>query len=204
MSTLDKPVIVAFTGASGAVYGLRLLEQLLVSDIPVRLVLSKPARVVFKMETNLSLPRRPLDVASFLTSQFSVSSSLLKVYGEDEWTAPLASGSGLSRGMIVCPCTTATLSSIAHGSSRSLLERSADVVLKERRKLILVVRETPLSEIHLENMLKISKLGGIILPASPGFYHKPTKIVDLVDFIVARVLDHLEIPHTLIPRWGDE
>lgn len=127
----------------------------------------------------------------------------MQVFEREQWAAPIASGSGVADATVVCPCTTGTLSAIACGSSRNLIERAADVCLKERKKLILVVRETPFSEIHLENMLKLARMGVIIMPANPGFYQRPTSVQELVDFMVARVLDHLNIPHRLLPRWGD-
>ncbi|MEJ2675450.1 MAG: UbiX family flavin prenyltransferase, partial [Acidihalobacter sp.] len=126
------------------------------------------------------------------------------VFGEQQWTAPVASGSAPAEAMVICPCTTGTLSSVAVGASRSLIERAADVTLKERRKLIVVLRETPLSEIHLENMLRLTRMGAVMMPANPGFYHRPQSVEDLIDFMVARVLDHLDVPHQLMPRWGVE
>jgi 4-hydroxy-3-polyprenylbenzoate decarboxylase len=129
--------------------------------------------------------------------------SLVRVFEDADRGAAPASGSALSAGMVVCPCSMGTLSAIAAGSSRSLVERAADVALKERRPLVLVPRETPLSTIHLENMLRVTRAGAIVLPAAPGFYHRPTRIEDLVDFIVARVLDHLGVEHGLVPRWGE-
>jgi flavin prenyltransferase len=140
---------------------------------------------------------------AFLSERYQAAPGQLHVFGREDWTAPIASGSAVPRAMVVCPCTSGTLAAIASGLSRNLIERSADVVLKEQRKLILVHRETPLSVIHLENMLRLAKLGALMLPANPGFYHRPTCVSDLVDFIVARVLDHLEIAHSLLPRWGE-
>ena len=127
----------------------------------------------------------------------------LQVFEREQWTAPIASGSAVADATVVCPCTTGTLSAIACGSSRNLIERAADVTLKERKKLILVVRETPFSEIHLENMLKLARMGVIIMPANPGFYNRPQSVEQLVDFMVARVLDHLGLAHELMPRWGE-
>ncbi|MCG6887720.1 MAG: UbiX family flavin prenyltransferase [Proteobacteria bacterium] len=200
----NSPVIVAMTGASGAAYGLRLLQVLLQSGRPVYLLVSKAAQMVLAMESSLTLPTRPAELQAFLADHYGVDRTLLSVFSREDWTAPIASGSHPARHMVVCPCTTGSLSAIAQGSSDNLLERAADVMLKERRNLILVVRETPLSIIHLENMLKLARAGAMILPANPGFYHAPQTIDDLVDFVVARVLDHLDVEHDLVPRWGAE
>ena len=167
-------------------------------------MISQPGQVVIGMETDLSLPGRPADIQRYLSEVFAAGQNQLSVFGKDQWTAPVASGSGVPDAMIVCPCTTGTLSSIACGASNNLIDRAADVVIKERRKLILVPRETPFSEIHLENMLKLSRAGVVILPPNPGFYHNPEKIDDLIDFVVARILDQLDIEHDLVPRWGDD
>ncbi|MDQ2069576.1 flavin prenyltransferase UbiX [Natronospira bacteriovora] len=195
-------ISLAFTGASGAQYGLRLLDCLLQADRRVHLMLSKPAQVVIGTETDVKLPGRHADMARFLAERSGVTEERLRVYGQDEWTSALASGSGAPRTMVVCPCTTATVSNIAMGASRSLIERAADVVLKERHRLVLVIRETPFSEIHLENMLRLARMGAIILPANPGFYHRPDSVEALVDFVVARTLDHLGVEHDLMARWG--
>ncbi len=196
-------ITLAMTGASGAAYGLRLLEQLIVAQQKVYMLLSAPAQIVISMETDLKLPSRPTEVQAVLSERYQAAPEQLQVFGREQWTAPIASGSAVSRAMVVCPCTSGTLAAIANGLSRNLIERAADVVLKEQRKLILVHRETPLSMIHLENMLRLAKLGALILPANPGFYHHPHKVNDLVDFIVARILDHLEVAHTLLPPWGE-
>lgn len=195
-------IALAMTGASGAVYGLRLLECLIQARQQVYLMLSAPAQVVIGMETDLKLPGRPVEIEDVLASRFQAQPGQLTVFGREQWTAPVASGSNAPRAMAICPCTSGTLSAIAQGSSDELLERAADVVLKEGRKLILVHREMPLSAIHLENMLKLARLGATIMPANPGFYHQPQSIADLVDFVVARILDHLDIEHPLGPRWG--
>ena len=199
---MPRHISIAITGASGAVYGLRLLECLLKADIHVYLMFSSPARVVISTETDIKLPSRPADIAKFFTSRFSVKDEQLQVFSRDQWMAPVASGSNAPEAMVICPCSTGTLSAISSGASRSLIERAADVMLKEGRKLIVVPREAPYSAIHLENMLKLSKLGVTILPASPGFYHKPESVADLVDFVVARILDQLNVDQTLAPRWG--
>jgi len=200
---MKKPLALALTGASGAQYGLRLLECLLAADEQVYLMLSKPAQVVIGMETDWRLPGRASAIQRYLVDHFGCRSEQLQVYGKEEWTAPIASGSAAARAMVVCPCTTGTLGAIAGGLSDSLIERAADVTLKEGRKLILVIRETPFSVIHLENMLKLARMSAVILPANPGFYHRPQQLEDLIDFIVARVLDQLDISNQLGPRWGN-
>jgi 4-hydroxy-3-polyprenylbenzoate decarboxylase len=200
----DRHIALAMTGASGAQYGLRLLECLLDSGCRVSLMISRPAQVVIGMETDLSLPARSADIRRFFCERHGVDEGRLAVYGREEWTAPVASGSAAPDAMVVCPCTTATVSALATGASRSLIERAGDVVLKERRPLVLVVRETPFSVIHLENMLTLARAGAVILPANPGFYHRPTGVEALVDYVVARTLDHLGVPQSLVSRWGEE
>ena len=197
-------ITLIMTGASGAQYGLRLLECLLRTGHRVYLLLSRPAQIVVNMETEHRLPGRASESQAYFTQLYAAQPDQLQVFEREQWTAPIASGSAVADATVVCPCTTGTLSAIACGSSRNLIERAADVTLKERKKLILVVRETPFSEIHLENMLKLARMGVIIMPANPGFYNRPQSVEQLVDFMVARVLDHLNIPHTLLPRWGDE
>jgi 4-hydroxy-3-polyprenylbenzoate decarboxylase len=156
------------------------------------------------METDLKLPGRPAEIQRFLGEHFGVADGLLRVFGREEWTAPLASGSSAPRAMVVCPCTTGTLAGIAAGTSQNLIERAADVVIKEGCKLVLVPRETPFSVLHLENMLKLARAGVVILPPNPGFYQHPASLADLVDFVVARILDQLGIDNTLSPRWGED
>jgi 4-hydroxy-3-polyprenylbenzoate decarboxylase len=195
-------ITLAMTGASGAQYGLRLLENLLTAGKQVSLLLSQPAQIVLDMETALKLPGRSRDIEKVLAERFQSQPGQLRVYGQQHWTAPIASGSGVADAMVICPCTTGTLAAVATGQSRSLLERAADVTLKERRPMILVVRETPFSTIHLQNMLTLSQAGAVIMPANPGFYQRPQSVADLVDFMVARVLDHLRIPHKLVAPWG--
>ena len=197
------PIALAFTGASGMAYGVRLLECLLVAGERVALLYSQVAQVVAAQELDLSLPSRPADVARYFTDRFGSASGQLAVYGRDQWFAPLASGSNPPRAMVVCPCTMGTLAAIACGLSDNLIERAADVVLKEGRRLVLVPRETPFSVLHLENMLRLARMGAVILPANPGFYHRPQSIDGVVDFVVARVLDQIGVTHALIPRWGD-
>lgn len=203
MTRAHDGVALAMTGASGAQYGLRLLECLLAAGRPVHLMLSKPGQVVLGMETDERVPGRPADMERWFSQRFGAAPGQLQVYGPEEWTACVASGSGAPGSMVVCPCSMATLSAIATGASRSLIERAADVMLKERRTLVLVPRETPFSAIHLRNMLTVAEAGGLILPANPGFYHRPQTVGDLVDYVVARVLDHLGVDQSLMPRWGE-
>ncbi|WP_440997823.1 UbiX family flavin prenyltransferase [Arhodomonas sp. SL1] len=199
---IDHAVTVAITGASGGIYGLRLVRALLAAGERVYLLISEAGRLVLKMEEDLALPGRSAETAAALAAHLGVSAEHLTVFSAKQWTAPVASGSGAPRRMVVCPCTTGSLARIAVGTSDGLIERAADVVLKERGRLILVPRETPLSEIHLENMLRLSRMGAIVLPANPGFYHRPADIDALVDFVVARVLDQLGVDNHLGPRWG--
>ena len=200
----NRTISLAITGASGAQYGLRLLEMLLTSGSRVYLMLSKPAQLVIGTETDQRLPSRATEMQTFLEQRFGAARNQLQVFAPEQWSAPVASGSGAAHAMVICPCSMATLSAVAAGASRSLIERAADVMLKEQRKLVLVPRETPFSAIHLQNMLKLARLGVCILPANPGFYHRPKQVADLVDFVVARVLDHLGIEHSLVPAWGSE
>lgn len=197
-----KTIALAVTGASGTDYALRLLECLLNAETRVWLMISQPGQVVIGMESGLKLPGRSAEIQRFLAERYRARNGQLEVFGREQWTAPVASGSSAPEAMVICPCTTGTLAAVACGASRSLIERAADVALKERRKLILVVRETPLSEIHLENMLRLARMGAVIMPANPGFYHRPARIEDLIDFMIARILDHLAIEHQLLPRWG--
>jgi len=201
---ISRPIALAMTGASGSCYGLRLLECLLGAGREVQLMISRAAQVVIPVEMDLVLPSRPADAESMLTEHYKAAAGQLRVFGREQWGAPVASGSNAPEAMVVAPCSTGTLSAIANGASDNLIERAADVTLKERRKLILMVRETPLSAIHLENMLKLSRLGVVIMPASPGFYQRPRTVIELVDFMVARVLDQLAIEHQLVRRWGGD
>jgi 4-hydroxy-3-polyprenylbenzoate decarboxylase len=202
MNSSQAPIAVAITGASGSAYALRLLESLIAADRDIYLMISQAGQIVLKMESNLELPGQPAAMEKLLTQRFHARPGQLQVFGRQQWMAPVASGSNPPGAMVVCPCTTGTLSAIACGASNDLIERAADVVLKERRKLILVVRETPFSEIHLENMLKLSRMGAVVMPANPGFYHNPTTLQDILDFMVGRILDQLDIDHRLMPRWG--
>lgn len=197
-------VTVAFTGASGMPYGVRLVECLLAAGCRVWLLYSQVAQIVARQEMDWALPGRAAEVEAELSARFAAAPGQLRVFGREEWFAPPASGSNPPDAMVVCPCTMGTLAAIAGGLSQNLIERAADVVIKEGRRLVLVPRETPLSVIHLENMLKLARAGVCILPPSPGFYHHPQTVQDLVDFVVARVLDQLGVPHRLMARWGDE
>lgn len=190
------------TGASGIQYALRLMECLVKSDCQVYLLMSKPARIVMGMDTDLEVPVRASDAEKQFSEMFGAKPGQLKAFGMEQWTAPVASGSGVPDAMVVCPCTTGTLAAIAAGNCNNLLERAADVVLKEGRHLIVMPREMPFSVIHLENMLRLAKMGVTIMPPNPAFYNRPATIDDLIDFIVARVLDQLGIEHVLQPRWG--
>jgi flavin prenyltransferase len=198
-----KTITVALTGASGSQYGLRLVQCLLDAGMRVYLLVSQAGQVVLKMEADLDVPARPAEAESFFLDYFGAEPGQLRVFGRQQWTAPVASGTNPPDAMVICPCTTGTLASIAAGVSTSLIDRAADVALKESRKLILVVRETPFTVIHLENMLRLARAGAVIMPANPGFYFKPTRVDQVVDFMVARVLDHLAVAHQLIPRWGE-
>ncbi|MCB1889711.1 MAG: UbiX family flavin prenyltransferase [Rhodocyclaceae bacterium] len=196
-------IAVALTGASGMPYGIRLVETLLAEGRQVWLLYSQVAQVVARQEMDLSLSSRPDEVAKQLGARFGAADGQLRVFGREEWFAPPASGSNPPDAMVVCPCTMGTLASIAAGLSDNLIERAADVVIKEGRPLVLVPRETPFSALHLENMLRLARLGVCILPANPAFYTRPESVQDVVDFVVARILDQLRVPNTLIARWGE-
>ncbi|MBP8548223.1 UbiX family flavin prenyltransferase [Vibrio cholerae] len=198
----NRTITLAWTGASGAPYGLRLLQCLLAADYQVYLLISSAARVVLATEHGLKLPANPEAAQAALVEHLGCASDKLVVCGKEDWFSPVASGSAAPKQMVVCPCSAGSVAAIAQGMSDNLIERAADVVLKERGQLLLVVRETPFSTLHLENMLKLSHMGVTIMPAAPGFYHQPQSIDDLVDFMVARILDHLGIEQALVPRWG--
>lgn len=201
---MRETVSLALTGASGAQYGLRLLQCLLMADKQVFVMISRAAQIVINTETDLKLPGTPSEQEAFLAQLYSAKEGQLRVFGREQWMAPVASGSGAPSKMVVCPCSTGSLSAIATGASNNLIERAADVALKERRQLILVPREAPYSEIHLEHMLKLTRMGAVVIPASPGFYNKPTTVEEMVDFVVARILNQLNIEQVLMPRWGDD
>jgi 4-hydroxy-3-polyprenylbenzoate decarboxylase len=197
-----QTVTIAMTGASGAPYTLRLLELCLQAKIKIQFITSQPGQIVLGMESDLKLTGTPQKMQHQLATYFDSDPSLISVYAKDQWTAPAASGSSVADAMVVCPCTMGSLASIAAGNGDNLIHRAADVVIKERKKLILVPRETPFSSIHLENMLKLSNLGVVILPPNPGFYQGVSRVSDLVDFVVSRILDQLGIENNISPRWG--
>ena len=192
------PIVFAMTGASGAPYGIRLLQQLTAAGRKVSLIISVHGLRLLKTESDVT------DIAGLRSAVGDAAwDECVTTYDDADRGAGPASGSAKSAGMVICPCSMGTLASIAAGTSRSLVERAADVTLKERRRLVLVPRETPLSAVHLENMLRLTRAGAVVLPASPGFYHRPTSIDQLVDFVVARVLDQLGVEQSLVPRWGE-
>lgn len=212
-----RPLVLGITGASGAIYAVRLLEQLVAAGREVHVVLSPSGQAVLLQELGVRCDWQRLDPQVLLDA--AGASPLLKRPGEeakpsltgrvvahryDDFMAPIASGSFLTGGMVICPCSGSTLSGIAHATGDNLIHRAADVHLKERRRLILVPRETPLSVIQLENMRRAAEAGAVLLPAMPGWYHGVSSLADLVDFVVARILDQLEVPHKLMRRWGEQ
>ena len=188
------PVILAITGASGAPYGVRLLEVLALHHVPTWLMISSHGWRLLTEECGIKDDRE-------LRTATGGEWRSVRVFDDKDRGAEPASGSARTAGMVICPCSMGTVAAIAHGTSRSLVERAADVTLKERRKLILVPRETPLSLVHLRNLTLVTEAGAIVLPAAPGFYHKPQKVPELVDFVVQRVVDHLEVHVNLVRRW---
>ncbi len=196
-------ILIAVTGASGSAYALRLGQALIAAGVGADFIFSKAALLVLATETELTLPAKPQAQARELQKYYGCDEDDVRVYGREDWMAPWASGSGQPGPVVICPCSTGTLSAVATGASNNLTERAADVALKERRKLILVPRETPFSEIHLTNMLTLTRMGATVMPACPGFYHDPKSINDLIDFIVARILNQLGVDHTLMPLWGE-
>ncbi|MDO6765861.1 flavin prenyltransferase UbiX [Agarivorans sp. 1_MG-2023] len=198
----NKQITLAITGASGAPYALCLLEQLVKKQFTIHLLISSAAKVVLATEANQQWPSQNDKAQLFLENKFGAQPGQILVPGKNDWFSPVASGSAAPKTMVICPCSMGTLASVAMGLSDNLLERAADVVIKEKGKLILVPREMPFSAIHLENMLKLAKLGVDILPACPGFYHKPESIQDLVEHVTARILDHIGIENDLVERWG--
>ena len=195
-------ITLAFTGASGMPFGLRVLECLVAAHCHVYLLYSSAAQIVAKQECGLTIPTQPREAARMFSERFNADDGQVEVFAREDWNAPIASGSSAADAMAICPCTVGTLGAIAAGLADNLIERAADVMLKERRKLVLVPRETPLSTIHLANMLTLARAGAVILPPAPGFYNDPKSVGDLVDFVVARVLDQLGVNHELQPRWG--
>ena len=192
------PIVMAVTGASGAPYAVRLLQTLVAARQPVQLIVSDHGLRLLRTETDV----RTVEDLRARVGADGWDQHVTQFDDGDRGAAP-ASGSARNRGMVICPCSMGTISAISQGTSRSLVERAEDVALKERRALVLVPRETPYSTIHLENMLRLTRAGAVILPASPGFYHRPTQIDELVDFVVARVLDHLGVAHSIGRRWGE-
>lgn len=201
-TTFDKKITLAITGASGSAYALRLIECLVAANYQIYLLCSSAAKVVFDTEVGLKVPSSPDAAGQFFIDKFNGKPEQIIVFGKEQWFSPVASGSAAPKLMVVCPCSTGTLAAISQGMSDNLIERAADVVIKERGQLILVPRETPYSTIHLQNMLTLSQMGVTIMPASPGFYHNPESINDLIDFMVGRLLDHLGIDQNIMPRWG--
>ena len=198
MNSKRHPVVLAITGASGAPYAVRLLQALVELEVPTWLIVSSHGWRLLRTESaigDLEALRQHVGASAF--------DACVTVFDDNDRGAAPASGSARTSGMVVCPCSMGTVSAIAHGTSRSLVERAADVVLKERRKLLLVPRETPLSLIHLENLASVTRAGATVIPAAPGFYHQPLSIAELVDFMVARVLDHLDLEHAVGKRWGN-
>jgi len=195
-------ISVGIAGASGAAYAVRLLQVLnSIGDVSkVHLVISTNGFTLLKQEMSISLSSKNFKIEQLIGEK----SRKIRLYEIMDFYSPIASGSYPTDGMVIIPCSTGTLGSIAAGTSTNLMHRGAEVVLKERKKLVLVLRETPLSEIHLENCLRVTRAGGVILPASPGFYHRPTEIQNLIDFVVARVLDQFGLPHNVGRRWGRE
>jgi len=202
-STPTPSIIVAITGASGSAYALRLIQRVSQSGIFQHILLSDAARIVLQHETDLELPKDSLATNNALAQHLNIQADTLRCYSLKDWFSPAASGSSGIKKMIIVPCSMGTLARIACGASDNLIERAADVMLKEQRQLILVPRETPLSSIHLENMLKLSRLGVHIMPAMPGFYHRPQSLDDIINFLVDRMLDHLDIANTDAQRWGN-
>lgn len=198
----NNSITLAITGASGAPYALRLLEHLVKHFDKVYLMVSSAGRVVLATECGVQVNKSPRNIEETINQYLSLEEERLEVFSNDNWMTPVASGSSAPKQMIICPCSTGCLSAIAHGASDNLIERAADVVLKERGQLLIVPRETPYNSIHLENMFKLSQMGVTVMPASPGFYNEPQSVDDLVDFMVARILDHLDIEHQLGHRWG--
>jgi len=201
-NNFKSPITLAITGASGSAYALRLIECLVAANHQIYLLYSSAARVVFDTEVNLKVPGAPDAASAFFTEKYKAKDGQITVFGKEQWFSPVASGSAAPKKMVVCPCSTGTLAAISQGMSDNLIERAADVVIKERGQLIMVPRETPFSTIHLQNMLTLSQQGVTIMPAAPGFYHNPESIDDLIDFMVGRILDHLDISQDIMPRWG--
>jgi len=196
------PFVVGITGASGAVYAVRLIETLLELGHHVHLTISRSGQTVLQQELARDVDLEHFELASLQLAVPGGQLEQLTYFHCDDYLAPMASGSALSSGMVICPCSGGTLSAVAHGASTNLIQRAAETHLKERRKLILVPRETPVSLVCLDNMKRACQAGAIVMPASPGWYQGVQSVRDLVDFIVARILDHLDVAHQLSRRWG--
>ena len=203
MNIPPKQVTLVMTGASGVQYGLGLLKALVEANINVYLLLSRPARIVINSETDIKIPSRASEIQQFFNELYKAKEGQIQVFEKEQWMAPVASGTGVADAMVICPCTTGTLAAASAGLCRTLIERSIDVTLKERKKLIVVLRETPLSDIHLENMLKLSKMGAIMMPANPAYYQMPKTLQDIENFMVGRILDHLNVRHKFYEPWGE-
>ncbi len=196
-----QQIVVVITGASGSIYGLRLIEELLRAECGVALLLSDAGRQVLQYETGLNWSGASEEVTAQARRHFGAADNLV-AYANDDFFAPIASGSSAPDATVIAPCSMGTAGRIAAGMSETLIERVADVVLKERRELIVVPRETPLNQIHLENLLRLARAGAHILPAMPAFYQQPETVDDLVNFVVGKILDSLGIEHRLFQRWG--
>lgn len=216
-----RPIVLAMTGASGAAYAIRLLQCLVDQSVDVHLLISPSGAAVIAQETRIHLDSAKPDISTLLrycwptepgqpktqwaardSAWIEAGLSRITFHDHRNFMTPIASGSFLTSGMVICPCSGATLSGVVHAAGNNLIQRAADVHLKEHRKLILMPRETPLSVFQLENMHRAAQAGAIVLPAMPGWYHSVNSVVDLIDFVVARILDHLEVPHSLMKRWG--
>ncbi|MFK5891877.1 MAG: flavin prenyltransferase UbiX [Pseudomonadota bacterium] len=218
-SNVKTRITLAITGASGSCYALKLIKELLRHDIVLYLLISDAAKEVFRLEADMHLPEDKNEIIDYFLNLAQLKDKNLEsvqaeqldnaqqqklfYFGKTEWLSPVASGSNGADAMVICPASMGSLSAIAHGASNNLIERAADVMLKEKKRLIIVPREMPLSTIHLENMLKLSKMGVSILPACPGFYHQPETLDDIVNFVIARILDQLQLKHNLLDRWAD-
>ena len=203
-SQYKDTITLAVTGASGSGYFLCLLQTLVDANVKVYLLLSEAAQIVLKTEVGESWPHDNEALNAFLMTRFNSKHGQIIPLTAKDWFSPVASGSSSPQKMVICPCSCGTLAAIAQGLSSNLIQRSADVVFKERGQLIVMPRETPLSTVHLKNMLTLSELGATVMPLAPGFYHKPNSIEDLQAFMVARVMDHLKIDHDISKRWVEE
>jgi 4-hydroxy-3-polyprenylbenzoate decarboxylase len=201
-ATTKGDLVLAVTGASGAIYAVRLLRQLVAAERRVHLTISPSGAEVLQHELGIRVDLNQFALRDVIP-ELPQSSNYVQYHHYQDFRAGIASGSFPTAGMVICPCSMGTLASIASGHSSNLIQRAADVHLKERRKLIVVPRETPLGSIQLDNMKRLADAGAILLPAMPGFYHAPACLEDLVDFVVARILDQLAVPHQLFKRWGE-